>query len=87
MQVLIVDIDENLLRQSVEYCPFDHLRKLETQDRFKKGSFRARNPEDLESYKTRRGKIGGYTDYLSKEDQIFIDEAIKEQNFDFGKFA
>jgi len=81
------DIDENIVEQSVEYCSFVHLRKLETQDRFKKSALRVRDAEDPESYKTRKGKVGGYKDYLSDEDQAFVDEVIKDRNFDFAKFA
>ncbi|MCH2125573.1 MAG: sulfotransferase domain-containing protein [Pirellulaceae bacterium] len=81
------DIDDNTLEQSVEYCAFDKLRKLEAQGRFKESSLRTRNPEDPESYKTRRGEIGGYTEFLSEADQRFIDEAIKAQKFDFDKLG
>jgi hypothetical protein len=33
---------------------------------------------DPESYKTRRGKVGGYVDYLTAEDIAFIDQTVNE---------
>ena len=77
---------ENLLDQSIEYCSFNNLKKLETQNKFKKGILKPANTEDPESFKVRKGKIGGYTEYLSAEDVAFIDKAIAEHNFDFSKF-
>ena len=38
------------------------------------------NPEENDAHKFRRGKPGGYVDYLSKEDIEFV-----RDNFDFGK--
>ncbi len=32
------------------------------------------NRFDPESFKTRRGKVGGYREYLSQEDVAFIDD-------------
>ena len=77
---------ENLLDQSIEYCSFNNLKKLETQNKFKKGILKPANTNDPESFKVRKGKIGGYTEYLSEEDVAFIDKAIADYNFDFSKF-
>jgi len=38
---------------------------------------------DPESFKIRRGKIGGYIDYLSKEDIEFINAEIDENMVDY----
>lgn len=81
-----VNADKNLLEQSIEYCSFNNLKKLETQNKFKSDILKARDPEDMESYKVRKGKVGGYTEYLLKKDQVFIDEVIEEYNFDFKNF-
>jgi hypothetical protein len=77
---------ENLLDNSIEYCAFNNLKKLESQNKFKKGILKPANTDDPESFKVRKGKIGGYTEYLSAEDVAFIDKAIADHNFDFSKF-
>jgi hypothetical protein len=38
--------------------------------------FSAGRPGDPESFKTRRGKIGGYVDYLSAEDIAWLNRRI-----------
>jgi len=78
---------ENLLDQSIEYCSFKNLKKLETRNKFNKGRLKPANTADPESFKVRKGKIGGHTEYLSEEDVEFIDKAIADYNFDFSKLG
>jgi hypothetical protein len=33
--------------------------------------------DDEESFKTRRGKVGGFADYLSPEDVAFVEEKVR----------
>jgi len=77
---------ENLLDQSIEYCSFNNLKKLEARNKFKKGMLKPANTADPESFKVRKGKIGGYTEYLSEADVALIDKAIADYSFDFSKF-
>jgi len=81
-----VSAEENLLDQSIEYCSFNNLKKLETHNSFKKGILKPSNAADPESFKVRKGKVGGYMEYLSEEDVEFIDKAIEVYRFDFAKF-
>jgi len=39
---------------------------------------------DEESYKVRKGKVGGYLEYLSQDDMNFINQVIKEAGHPFG---
>jgi hypothetical protein len=52
---------------AVEWGSFDNLRKLESNGFFKRGGMTLRNPDDPNSFKVRRGKVGGYRDYFSPE--------------------
>jgi hypothetical protein len=42
---------------------------------------------DPESFKVRRGKVGGYGEYLSTEDQQFAADAMTELDRRFGYTA
>jgi sulfotransferase family protein len=61
-----------------------NMRKLEA-----KGNFAARygnalvpsDSSDLDSYKVRRGVVGGYVDYLSGEDIDYCDHVLDNSNF------
>ncbi len=58
---------EEEIRQAVEYGGFENQRQLESKGFFKQGGMTLRNPKDTESFKTRRGKVGGYIDYFNPE--------------------
>ena len=77
---------ENLLDQSIEYCSFSNLKILEARNKFRKGKLKPADAADPESFKVRKGKTGGYTEYLSEQDVEFIDKARADYNFDFSKF-
>ena len=81
-----VRVEENLLDDSIEYCSFGNLKKLEAENKFKRRILKPRTATDPESYKVRKGKIGGYTEYLSEEDVEFIDKAIRESHCDLATF-
>lgn len=71
-------VDEDILRASVEFSRFENLKRLEKADYFHRKRLRPGDVSDTESYSTRRGKIHGYTDYLSEEDIQYLDGIIEE---------
>ena len=81
-----VNVDADCLHRSIEFCSFANLKKLESQNRFDSPRLSTRNPEDPESYKVRKGQIGGHRQYMSPEDIKLIDQTIEEQGFDLKNF-
>jgi hypothetical protein len=74
------NFDHELLSLITDYASFKNMRKMEKKDSFKDTKIlKTSNKEDVESYKTRKGKIGGYQDYLEKEDINYIDKTIEEK--------
>jgi hypothetical protein len=67
-------VDAQAVSVAVEFAAFENLRKAESEDRFHDRSMTAGAEGDPESYKFRRGKAGGYADYLSAEDIAYIDD-------------
>ncbi len=57
------------IQEAVDFADFENLKKLEKDDFFNNSRLRARNPDDPDSFKVRRGKVGGYRDYFD-DDQI-----------------
>lgn len=62
-------IDEAVIQEAVRYASFENMRKMEREGDFKSGVLNPAERSDEDSYKTRKGKVGGYADYLT-EDQI-----------------
>jgi len=69
---------DDVLRSAVEYGRFENMQRLERDGSFQAHNRRlvARHPDDPESYKTRRGEVGGYRDYLSAEEIAYVEEQI-----------
>jgi hypothetical protein len=73
-------VEEPALRQALTFSDFAHMQKLESAGGFASKILRAGDAHDPESFKVRRGKIGGFADYLSADDQTFA--AAVMQNLD-----
>lgn len=81
------DVPTATIAAAVEYSRFDNLRRAESEDRFDSHMLRTRAGADPESYKVRRGKIGGYRDYLSEEDVAWIDRRVAQDGCGFTRSA
>ena len=69
---------------AIEFTQFGNMKKLEAADAFDSKILQTRDKQDPESANVRRGKIGGYTDYLSPEDQSYAAEAMRALDSRFG---
>ena len=64
---------------AVEFTAFAALKRKERENFFQNSRLKARNTEDPDSYKVRRGKVGGYRDYFSPEEIERIDRLVSER--------
>ena len=71
-------VEEALVAGAVRFAEFSNMRRMEATGRFTQESLRPGRMEDAESYRVRRGLVGGYAAYLGPEDLSFIDEVIDE---------
>jgi hypothetical protein len=60
------------------------MQKLEAARAFDSNILHPGDVRDPESFKVRRGKVGGYREYLSAEDQRFAGAAMAELDSRFG---
>jgi len=65
-----------VLESAVSYASFENLHRLEAGGEIDTGRLRPGDPSDLESFKTRRGIIGGFRDYLNAEQIAWLDRRI-----------
>ncbi len=71
-------------RYALEFSDFGNMQRLEAEGVFDSKILRSRDVRNPEAFKVRRGKVGGYRDYLSTEDQAFAAEALKQLDARFG---
>ena len=75
------EIQESSVKRAVEFASFENMRRLELSGQVGHGRMvlRPGDEKDVESYKTRRGKAGGYRDYLSEADIRYLDHRIAKE--------
>ncbi len=67
------------IREAVEFASYENMRKMETDRtwRLSGGRLVPRDRSDPNSYKVRRGKVGGYRDYFDDEQLAEIDAQVE----------
>jgi len=78
----VENMPQEIIAEAVQFGRFENMREME-----RSGSYNWRlsspNLNDEEAYKVRKGKVGGYVDYLSAEDVEYISQAIAEARIPF----
>ena len=64
---------------AVAFGDFDHLQQLERRDWFGSKRLRPRDPSDPDSFKVRRGKVGGYADYFHSTERSALEALVRER--------
>jgi hypothetical protein len=70
------DVDDDAVASAIEFASFDAMKKMEASRYFKSRKLQPSNEADPESFKARKGVVGGYREYLDEEDCKFVEEQI-----------
>jgi Sulfotransferase domain len=76
--------DGKNFQEALEFSRFENMQKLEAAGAFDSNILHPGDVRDPESFKVRRGKVGGYREYLSIEDQEYAAAALTELDHRFG---
>jgi hypothetical protein len=72
-----VDLPDRVVSDAIEYGRFDNMRRMEQAGGLGEGSrLRPGDAADASSYKTRKGKVGGYAETFSPEDLGYANGVI-----------
>jgi len=69
---------------ALEFSRFGNMRKMEASLEYDRQLLQPGDVNDPESYKVRRGKIGGYVDYLDPSDVDYANQAMSALDSRFG---
>jgi hypothetical protein len=72
-------VSDGVLADAARYAAFERMHEMERHQTL--GSFRLRpaDPLDEESYKTRRGRVGGFVDYLAPAEIATMSRRMEEE--------
>ena len=79
------DVEQRHRAAAVAYASFENMRELERADTFNDPRLRPGNVTDPDSYKVRRGVVGGYVGHLSDEDLAYIEQELRRRGFPFSE--
>jgi len=79
-------IEDELIARSVEFARFENMHQMELEGRFGSARMQPGTRGDPESYKTRKGKVGGYVDYMDEELISHVTEQVRSRLSDFYGF-
>lgn len=73
------NIEDNIYDDAIEFASFGNMRKIERDNKLNVKELAPTDEKDINTYKTRKGKVGGYQQELSKEDIQFIEDKVKRE--------
>jgi hypothetical protein len=74
----ISNIPDTILKEAVEFASFENMRKMEAEGRFSHGMIKPADKTKVETYKTRKGKVHGYLEYLDDIELSYVNERMQE---------
>src|SRR6266446_6582075 len=77
-------LDMSIFQEALEFSRFENMQKLEAAGVFDSKILHPGDVRDPESFKVRRGKVGGYREYLSAEDLEYAADALMKLDRRFG---
>ncbi len=69
-------INEDLAAEAIEFSKFENMKKMEAEDQLKTNILRPGDPYDPDSFKVRKGEVGGYVNYFSDDELPLLDRSI-----------
>ena len=79
-----IDMPTAIIQDVVGYGSFQNMRKLEMSGKIKDYRMLPGDKKDPTSFRTRKGKIGGYKDELSKKDIAYLNSYMKKLDARYG---
>jgi hypothetical protein len=64
--------------EAIAFASFERLQAMERADFFANQRLQPRNPANPDSFKVRRGKVGGYRDYLDDDQVAWVEQQVRE---------
>ena len=79
-------ISDNIIAEAVNFSSFDKMHSMEKKNKGKTVILRPVDKDDPESYKTRKGKVGGFIEYLNDEEIEYLNNNIKDNLTDYYRY-
>jgi hypothetical protein len=79
-----VSVDDDVLSNAVEKSKFDRMKKMEKNETINDHRLSPTDKKKENTYKVRKGQIGGFAEELNQKDISFVNSALQDLNSEFG---
>ena len=76
-------VSDEVIANAVKYASFDNMHRMEANQKFHTSILKPADKADINSYKTRKGKVRGFTDNLTKDEIEALNRKLDEQLTDY----
>jgi hypothetical protein len=73
----IPDFGGTARKSAIQHATFKNMRRIEEADLLKNPRLRTGAAGDPEAFKVRRGVVGGYRNYFTPDDMLYVDDVIR----------
>jgi hypothetical protein len=80
----IAEPDPGLVAEAVSFSAFENMKRMERNNEFTSRILRATDSSDPDSFKVRKGKVGGYRDHFDQHDLAYIESHLAGLNPAYG---
>ncbi len=78
LSFLKIHLNHEALETSVEFCGFTNMQNLEKQGKFDNWRLQPFNNQNVDSFKVRKGKVGGYKEELTAQDIDYVNAYVSK---------
>ena len=78
------DVSKEEIENAFEFSSFSNMRQMEKENKFNVKRLRPGEENNVDSYKVRRGIVGGYKDYLSEEEIDRLNQKMRLLSKNYG---
>jgi len=77
------EVSDAVIAEAVAFGAFDNMRAMEKSGTIQKKQMRPGDPDDEESFKTRKGRVGGYVEYLDADQIASLERRMRDSRCAF----
>jgi hypothetical protein len=74
----LVDVDDAVVEEAARFSSFDRMREMERKGEVQNKKLRPGDPSDEQSFKTRKGRVGGYREELGADQVNVLQQRMRD---------
>lgn len=79
-------IQDAAINEAVNFASFENMQRMEAEGNFSTGILRPGDQADKDSFKTRKGKVRGFVDYLNQDQIEFLNRKMGDQLSEYFEY-